>query len=311
MTVQFADIARQAAADGVVSADEILALRRASWEDGSIGPDEADAIFALNDALTDRSRQWTDFFVEAIGEFVVNGTEPKGYVSQENADWLIARIDRDGRLDGLTELELLVRVLERALNAPASLKAYALAQVERAVLTGEGPTRRDGMLEPGRINHAEAQILRRVLFAPAGDGPASVSRDEAELLFRLKDATLGAANAPEWKQLFVQGVADYLMGLASPTAQLDPEQARRLEAFIADPKSSVGGFLARMAKAVPQVFGELRRRAAAPRDRLAELAAAEEITAEERAWLDARIDADGRIDEYEQALLDFLAEENA
>ena len=308
MTVQFADIARQAAAEGAVSADEILALRRASWDDGAIGPEEAEAIFALNDALAERSREWTDFFVEAIGEFVVSGTAPKGSVSESNGAWLMARIDRDGRLDGVAELELLVRVLERALNAPDSLKAYALAQVERAVLTGEGPTRREGALEPGRINGIETQVLRRVLFAPAGDGPAAVSRDEAELLFRLKDAALGAPNAPEWKRLFAQGVGDYLMGVASQTAQLSAERAATLEAFMADTDSSVGRFLGRMVKAAPQVFGVLFDRRKTPRDHMDDLAATEEVTAEERAWLDAQIGADGKVDEYEQALLDFLGE---
>ena len=309
MTVQFADIARQAAAEGAVSADEILALRRASWDDGAIGPEEADAIFALNDALAERSREWADFFVEAIGEFVVSGTAPKGYVSEGNAAWLMARIDRDGRLDGMGELELLVRVLERALNAPDSLKAYALVQIEQAVLTGSGPTRDDGALEPGRINETEVQLLRRMLFAPAGDGPAAVSRSEAELLFRLKDTALGAPNAPEWKRLFAQGVGDYLMGVASQTAQLSAERAATLEAFMADAGSSVGGFLGRMAKAAPQVFGVLFERRKTPRDPMADLAAGEEITAEERAWLDAQVGAE--VDEYEQALLDFLAEESA
>ena len=45
------------------------------------------------------------------------------------------------------------------------------------------------------------------------------------------------------------------------------------------------------------------------RDRTAEIAAAQAIDTDERSWLSARIDADHAIDEYEQALMDFLAEE--
>ncbi|MFX6517813.1 hypothetical protein ABTG30_18950, partial [Acinetobacter baumannii] len=89
---------------------------------GLIDAGEADAILTINDRITVPTREWTDFVVEAIGEFVVNGEEPKGYVPDERADWLIARLDRDGRLDTMTELELLVRVLERALGAPARLR---------------------------------------------------------------------------------------------------------------------------------------------------------------------------------------------
>ena len=309
MTMQFADIARQAAADGAVSAEDLLALRRAGWADGAMKPDEAEAAITLNDALAERSPEWCDFFVEAIGEFVVNGTEPKGYVSDDNAAWLMARLDRDGRLDSMAELELLIRVLERARNAPQNLKNYALEQVERAVLTGSGPTRRGGELAPNCVNDAEAQILRRVLFAAAGDAPAAVGRAEAELLFRLKDAARGSENGPEWKRLFVQGVGNYLMGFASPTAQLERERAAELEAFMSDQSGHVGRFLGRMAKSTPNVFGVVFGRKPAERDRFAELAAAEQVTGEESAWLDTHLHADGEIDEYEQALLDFLAEE--
>jgi hypothetical protein len=305
MTMHFAQIAHQAAADGVITPEEILALRRAGWTDGTMASDEAEAVFRLNDALPEPTAEWSDFFVEAIGEFVVNGTDPRGYVSEDNARWLIARIDRDGTLQGMTELELLVRVLERAVNTPDQLKAYVLEQVEQAVLTGAGPTRR-GELSPGHVNAAEALILRRVLFAPAGDGPAAVSCGEAELLFRLKDATRDAANALEWKQIFVQGVANYLQGVASRTAQISRERAAELEAFVADDTGSVTGFLGRMARGAPNAFGVVFGRRQPERDRLAELRAAEQVTADEQQWLDAHINADGEIDAYEQALIAFL-----
>ncbi len=306
MTMHFAQIARQAATDGAITAEEILALRRAGWADGTMAPDEAEAVFRLNDSLPEPTAEWSDFFVEAIGEFVVNGTDPRGYVSDDNAAWLIARIDRDGTLQGMTELELLVRVLERATNAPERLKAYVLDQVERAVLTGSGPTRRGGELSPGHVNAAEALILRRVLFAPAGDGPAAVSCAEAELLFRIKDATVAAANALEWKQLFVQGVANYLQGVASRSAQISRERAAELEAFVADDRSSVTGFLGRMATSAPNAFGVVFGRKTPERDRFAELRAAEAVTADEQQWLDAHLNADGQIDAYEQALIAFL-----
>jgi hypothetical protein len=309
MTMHFAAIARQAAADGAISADEILALRRAGWADGAMRPEDAEAIFALNDALAGPTAEWSDFFVEAVGEFVVNGTEPKGYVSEDNAAWLIAQIDRDGGIEGMTELELLVRVLERGLNAPDRLKGYVLEQVEQAVLRGSGATRDGGELSPGHVNATEASILRRVLFAPAGDGPAAVSCGEAEMLFRLKDATVAAANALEWKQLFVQGVANYLQGVAARNGQISRERAAELEAFVGDDSTHVTGFLGRMARSAPGAFGVVFGKQQPERDRSAELRAAEEITADEQEWLDAHVQADGQVDAYEQALIAFLAGE--
>src|SRR4051794_37070827 len=112
MTMHFSEIARQAAADGAITSDEILALRREGWGDGCITDGEADAIFAINGALAERSADWCDFFVEAIGEYVLNAWEPKGYVTDAQAAWLIGKIEADGKLDSMVELEVLLRLLE-------------------------------------------------------------------------------------------------------------------------------------------------------------------------------------------------------
>src|SRR5690606_27794582 len=162
--------------------------------------------------------EWCDFLVEAVGEYVLNAWEPKGYVTDEQGAWLIAKVSADGHLDSMTELELLVRVVERAHNVPDSLKDFVLAEIERAVTTGSGPTRKGGELAPGVVTEADCKAIRRTIFAAASHRPAAVSREEAEMLFRVKDATLGAANAPEWKQLFVQGVGNYLQGYAALSA---------------------------------------------------------------------------------------------
>jgi len=307
MSIHFRDLAEQAAADGAIAPEEILSLRRAGWGDGRIQPEEAEAIFAINDHLAEPSAEWCDFFVEALSEFLVNGTEPRGYVGDGQGDWLIARVDHDGKLDSMTELELLTRVLEKATNAPERLKAYALAQIEAAVLTGEGPTRR-GSLSAQGVTEAEAGLLRRIIFAQAGDRPGAVSRGEAEMLFRLKDATLDAANAPEWKRLFVQGVGNYLQGFAG-YEPLSRDRAAELETFMNDTAVRIGGFFSRMGEEVVNGgVGKAFGRRTARRDLAAEAEAAQQVTDDENLWLQDRIDANDRLDEFDQALLDFLAE---
>lgn len=309
MSIHFRDIAEQVSADGVITADEILALRREGWSDGRMQPEEAEAIFVINDRIANKTPEWTDFFVEAIAEFTVNGAQPQGYVDEERARWLIARLDHDGRVETLAELELLLKVLDKARNVPDELKAYALAQIEQAVLKGEGPTRDGGLLDAGCINATEAGLLRRMIFAQGGDRPAAVSRDEAEMLFRIKDATLGAGNAPEWKQLFVQGVANYLSGYSSGNAQLTRERAGELESFMNDAQSGVGRFFGRMVRSdIGAGFGDAfsRKRAF---DRDAAIEEARAVTDTEQTWLQGQLDADDRRDELEDALMAFLDEE--
>ena len=160
----------------------------------------------------------------------------------------------------MTELELMVRVIEKAQNVPDFFKDYVLRQVEQAVMTGTGPTRCGGELSAAHISSAECKILRRVIFASGGHGPAAVSRKDAELLFRLKDATLQDENAPAWDSLFVDGVANYLKGFQLQNAQLDHARVKELEAFVADNKARVGRFIGAMAREVPQArnhFGKV------------------------------------------------------
>lgn len=310
MTINFPELARQAAADGAITPEEVLTLRRSAWPDGRIDQTEAEAILAINDVVSTKSPEWIDFLVEAVGEYVLNGTEPRGYVADATADWLIARLDQDGRLDSAAELELLVRVLEKALGTPDRLKDYALAQIEHAVLTGEGPTRDGGSLSAGSISEAECKLLRRVIFASGGDRPAAVSQREAEMLFRLKDATLGADNAPEWQRLFVQGVGNYLQG-SQGAKGLTRERAAELEAFMNQPSGGLSGFFRRMGSFAA---GDLRSAARdlltspSARDLTGEAGADAAVTDSEQQWLDAHIGSDGQIDPLEQALLAFLAE---
>lgn len=309
MSMHFSEIAEQALADGMICADDVLALRRAGWANGRIDPDQADAIFAINHKLENPGEEWSEFFIEAVCEYVVNQLEPRGYVTEANAEWLIVRIEHDGRICSLTELEALVRVFEKALSVPEALRAYAIQQIEREVLTGEGPTRCGGQLEKGNVTEAEARILRRVLFASGSERPAGISRREAELLFRLKDETLGANNTPEWKRLFVQGVGNYLQGFTSH-APLSRERAAQLETFMNDHSSSVGRFMGQVVRSVGQpnrlgkVFG--RKTVTPAIEHLVE--EARKVTHDEQDWLDAQIAGNGQVDEYDKALLDFLAE---
>lgn len=315
MTYQFAELAQAVGADGAISPDEILALRRLGWGDGTIHPHEAEAIFALNHQIADPSPEWVDFFVEALGEYVVNGREPRGYVDDAEADWLIAAIDHDGKLDTMAELELLVRVMERTSNVPDRLKAYALAQCEAAVLTGAGPTRQGGALEPGTINAAECRIIRRIIFSSGGHGPAAVSRFDAEMLFRLKDATRGQVHAPEWPRLFVDGVGNYLKGFTLAAAQISRKRAVELNAFMDDNQANVPRFLAAVARELPNAFSHVDlafgRKGEPQTDYFGLAAKGALVTDAETAWLHSLIDADGQIDACEQAVLDCLIRDSA
>jgi hypothetical protein len=309
MSMHYRVLSEQEMADSALSADEILAMRQEVWADGSISAAEAEAIFAQNDQLSERSNEWTDYFVEAISHYIISNSQPKGYVSPALAQWLIEKIDNEGGVESMAGLELLEHLFATAHSVPDTLKTYALAQIERAVLTGQGPTRDGGSLHSGMITASECSLMRNFIFSAGGDRPGAVSLDEAELLFRIKEASMGQNNAAEWRRLFVQGVGNYLQGFSSHEP-LSTARAAELEYFMNNTAANIGAFFSRMANANP--VAEAKSFLDGNDDYLdfdeaSEAAAV--VTTEEQAWLQAHLDSDGQLDELEQALIDFIAEE--
>lgn len=304
MSFSFSDFAAALKSGAQISAEDVLAVRRFVWPDGSVSDDEAEVIFELNRLAGDPGPEWKAFFIEAMCEHVANAREPKGYVDDEASEWLMGQIGRGGSdAAKAIELELVVRLLEKALNAPAALKHWALGRIEAATSAD------------GKVGEEEAKQLRRILFASGGDGALSVSADEAEVLWRIKDACLKGDNAPGWKQLFRQALGNHLMAFNS-YRPLERAEAARLDAWVNDRSSSVLGFLGRMGgslgNALPmrEAIDEVLEPEQSAEAHDAEVAAANAVVPAERQWLDGHVKADGATDEYEQALLDFVAEES-
>lgn len=307
MTFQFDQFASAIRAGGEITARDTLSLRQWVWGDGHLTQSDAQALFELNAGAQSKDPEWTEFFAEALCDYVINGTDPKGYVSEKDALWVIEGVDSDGRVESAAELELLVRLSERAVELPNVLKFYTLEQIERIIVSGEGPTRDDNAA-PRTVTAAEAALLRRLVFAAGGIAPLHVSREEADMLFRIKDACIDSDNAPEWEKLFVQGVANHLEGAVAYTP-LTRERAQQLESFMRSSSPSIGRFFGRMAQLdLKGGLAEIFRSADAPRDYDADVDEAEAITRPEKGWLDARVAERAGIDRYEAALLDFVAD---
>lgn len=298
MSFSFSDFSAALKAGAPVTADDVLALRRWVWPDGVVSTSEAEALFALNRLVQGASPEWDLLFVEAISEHVLNACEPHLYVDEPTAAWLIEEIERGGTPARANEIELVVKILEKALNAPESLRIWALRAVEAAVVAD------------GTIGDAEVQLLRRLVFARGGGDALVVGDAEAEMVWRLKEATLQADNAPAWKTFFVQALGNHLMAWSNYHA-LDRGEAAHLESVMNDHHSSVLGFFGRMNRLdLAGAAQALRGDDVPAAEHEAEVAAAQAVTPAEQGWLQSHIAADGARDGYEEALLAFVAAES-
>ena len=258
MNVHAADLSKPSSGGGLSAAD-LNELRRETWHGGQVGRVEADTLLLANDDLRGSSPEWSEFFVEALYEHVVNGTAPKGSVDTGAARWLWSRISDRGTVPGREELELLTRILQKAESVADVLRENALGVIEKAVTEGTGPTRAGKVIGReipiGCISDEEALYLRRMVFRTDRDHPRTVGRIEAEALFRIKDATAGGDNANDWPYVFVQGVGTYLhqFGGSEP---LTGEQEMELASFMTNGAAGLSDFLRKMFTA--QASGDVR-----------------------------------------------------
>ena len=314
MTTNLQSILERLKASKSVTDEDVIALRRSVFCDDYVSVAEANAIFEINDSATQKPASWSEFFLEAITDYTVRQTQPYGYVDDSNAAWLISRISKDGHVETLTELRTLVNILKLAHDSTDRLIQFSLLQVRDAVLHGQGVIGRGRKLEPGIIGAAEVSLLRDVLYACGGDGHVGISRTEAEVLFDLNDACRGRDNAPEWKTLFVQGIANYLMYLAAYETP-DRDEALRRERFLNQRgDASIGNLLSNLQfKDVTGAFAGLLGRKdknAAAQHLEARVSDAETIDGDEAEWLSSRLGRDGQFDENERALIEFLITES-
>ncbi|MER9459836.1 hypothetical protein NKI80_08015 [Mesorhizobium sp. M0387] len=296
-----------------ITAEDVVMLRREVFADGVVTRGEAEALFALDATATDKCPQWPEFFVEAVTDYIVHQEKPAGYISEDNAGWLIQTISRDGMVDSVTELELLVHVLERAKSSPGRLSAYALEQVANAVVDGKGPLMLGGALVPGLVAKAEVDLLRRILHAYGGDGNIAITRVEAEVLFQINEQTAATHNDPSWNDLFVKALANFVMcsaGYEAPTRDV----ALRRDSFLDQVEPEIGGFFSRMVSGGLAGIMEAYRSPGdieaewESKNRAAEALArrAETIDASEAKWLADRIGTDRPLRDNERALLTLI-----
>ena len=300
-----------------LNADDVLALRREVFQDGVVDRSEAEALFAIDRSVKNKVVEWSGFFIEAVTDYLVFAEAPKGYISQDNANWLIRAISQDGIVDKAGEFEILMRCMEKADSMPAALSAFALRQIQSAIVDGNGAMADNRNSARGVVSADDVKALRRVLYSYSSDGGLGVSRPEAEVLFDINDQTAESENDPAWTDLFSKAIAFSLMASVNHQA-VDRGEALRRQEWLDDTTMSVSGFMAGVFSGGLREFGKkmmsdtsvegaYRQRNEAFEEANAK---SEVIDAIEADWLVERIGRDGILHSNELALIEFLKNES-
>ncbi len=286
-----------------ISESEARRIVNEIYKDGVVSREEAEALFRLNDRLSERDPVWTERFIEVVKDFVLVGQAPEGWVTEEEADWLMTQTGRDNHIETDSEIDLLLAVLRHADGAPEKLSRYTLEAISRRIM------------DNGVADEAMSERMRSILHAPGGEAGLWISRHEATILFKTNDAVAKAPNARSWNNIFAKAILNHLVSAAHPDPMTESDALAR-EAWLKDTKVSVGGFFQRMANAFTSGTWfdkiSLNDESAARARFMAREAAAKtgkQVTPDEENWFLRRLGWDKTVSPAERALIELLKSE--
>jgi hypothetical protein len=304
-------------AKGSISADDLLMLRRSVFRDGVVDRAEAEAIFRLDSGCGEKVGVWKEFYVDSLTDYFVWKSQPPKYLDEDGAAFLIENITRDGRVDGSSELELLVNIVHWAVSVPEEVIVLMLQAVKESVLTPETALYGRGR-KPGVVTEIDTQIVRRAIYATGSGGSITVTRREADLIFDINNATVAAENDPGWQDIFVKAIANHLMFPRSAPEPMSAAAYDRRTVWLEESRG-VGRLLSEVGRNVATLnlaegwaawdpFGSqaAAELAAKEESQTSEALARESIDEAEARWLLGRIAEDDTVHENERALLLFI-----
>ena len=291
-------------------------LRHSIYDKGAATRVDLAGLLALGREAGD-DPDFIALLADVAGDVMTAEVDPPGYVSESDADWLIAQLGEGSGLSCRAEFEALRSVLSHAVSAPPSLSAFALREVERAILTGRRGPLGGVEHEPGVVTAEDVEALRAVCYAPNAGAPLHVGRAAAEALFDIAHATATARNDPSFSEFFARAVGNYLLSAAfvsAPSREVALAEEREM-----DQRTTFGAFLSRLAgglgapeaadgrKSVDQLAEERYREENEETE--ARLEAAASIDAGEAKWILAHLARGGELSPAEKRLIAFLRDE--
>ena len=120
------DIANEILDDHAIDPEEVDRMRDCVLEDGAIDQEEAEMLFAINDAIAEgvSCPEYEDFFVEMITAFLLADELSDGVLDDTEWDWLRAMVGEDGDLDEL-EVKLLANIAKESTSVPKGFFDFA------------------------------------------------------------------------------------------------------------------------------------------------------------------------------------------
>lgn len=208
-------------------AADVAALQELYNANTAISQTEIAALLTINRVCVVQDTTWGPFLADAIADFVVAELDPCGYVTADNAQWLISAVANNGRITSAGLRNAVTRTIERARWAPPTLFVF----LARSILIRLGryhrltPTGAATDLSAGEAPPMDRQEIDDVVRAVAGfskAAPMVISYNGLQHLIAL-DASRGEAGGDRWDRMIETVIA--LAALGASGYQLPDREA--------------------------------------------------------------------------------------
>lgn len=184
-----------------LSSDDLSTLRSLLFPHGLRTCDDAITILALNTSCPDKCNEWRGFFLQAMTDFVVHASYPRGALDDINIAWLVRMLSSQGVVWSTLELELVLSVIGASSNVPPELSVFALEQLRVALSDGVGAYWASRPINRQGITGHDLTFIRRVLRTAVDDGQLALASEEIDILEQIDRATVARENHPDWARL--------------------------------------------------------------------------------------------------------------
>jgi hypothetical protein len=288
---------------GMVVPETAAQVRKTIYGHGPLTAADMDLVFAVaRNAGANPCTEWTQLFSEAVTDYVVHESDPENYISNDKVRWLMQQLQKGGGISTKAEFAMLLDVMNTALDVPPSLSAFALNEIETAIVKG----RRDAFTDEDHpadvVTKPDVEALRAVLFAATSGSTCQITQEEAEALFDIAHATAKGKVDPSFDDLFARAIGNYLMAtcLHAPSAA----EALHREKWL-DEREKLPGFFSRLIGRHSEIgfFDMLKTPLELADDDMGKLEAADEresaetekITDGEADWVMAHLTRGGKL----------------
>jgi hypothetical protein len=123
-------------------------------------------------------------------------------------------VDSEGVIGAAADFHEILAAISKAPDLAPVLAAMALDEVRHGVMTGEGPTTRGRVHFSRTIDAQDTALCARILVEAGEACGRPVSRNEADVLFRINDAAQEREDGGRFDDLFVKAIAHHVLAAA-------------------------------------------------------------------------------------------------